>query len=160
MISSFRHAIAGVTYAVRHERNFRIQLCAAAYVVLFGALAGLETWAWAVCLICIGLVLSAELLNTAVERLCDRVCPEYDRLIRASKDIAAGGVLAVAVLSAVVGGVVFLRAEIWERLWLLVSGYPWLGVVAVVLLVPCALFVKGRNQLRGGEAEVEIQKRR
>jgi len=142
MIASFRRALAGVRVAVRCERNLRIQLCVAVYVILFGGLAGLETWAWAACLICIGMVLGAELLNTAIERVCDRVCPEYSGFIRLSKDAAAGGVLMAAVLSAAVGCLVFFRPETLSRLWTLCVSRPWLTAIPVMLLIPCAFFVK------------------
>ena len=146
MLSAFRHALAGIAYAVRHERNMRIHLCFTAYVILFGALAGLEAWAWAACLICIGMVTGLELANTALERLCDKVCPERDELIRVCKDAAAGGVLAAAILAAVVGCVVFCRAEVLERMWARVCAYPWMAVVSVALLAPCVFFIVGNRK--------------
>ena len=60
-----------------------------------------------ICL-CIGLVLSAEAVNSAIEALADRVSPAYDEAIKRTKDLAAGAVLLLAIASAVVGLIIFL----------------------------------------------------
>ena len=145
MIRSLRRALAGVRTAARFERNMRIHICVAAYVILFGALAGLEMWAWAACLVCIGSVFHAESHNTSIERLCDFVSPEYSEQIRVCKDAAAGGVLLAAALSAAVGAVVFLRADTLERLWDLARRRQWLPALPLLLLIPCGFFIRGKK---------------
>ncbi|MCL2747817.1 MAG: diacylglycerol kinase [Oscillospiraceae bacterium] len=150
MILSLRRALAGVGYAVKHERNMRIHLCVAAYVVLFGALAALEAWAWAACLVCVGMVLCAELHNTSIERLCDIKCPEPSEVVRVVKDTAAGGVLMAAAAAAVVGIVVFFRVETLTRLWERWLALPWLAAFPALLLAPCVLFVRGAKKKDGG----------
>lgn len=65
---------------------------------------------WAVLLLTCGAVLSLEVVNTAVERLCDKVSPEKDPKIGAAKDCAAGAVLISAIIAAAVGGCLF-----WDR---------------------------------------------
>jgi len=146
MIDAFRQALTGIREAVCHERNLRIQICCAGYVAVFGALAGLEAWAWVACLICIGMVLCAELLNTALESLCNRVCSEYDEPVRRSKDTAAGGVLMAAVFSAIVGAVVFFRPLALGRLWTRFSESPWMAAIPVVMLPLCIFFIKGSSK--------------
>ena len=64
--------------------------------------------AWIVICLCIGLVLSAEAVNSAIEALADRVSPAYDEAIKRTKDLAAGAVLLLAIASAVVGLIIFL----------------------------------------------------
>ena len=146
MTSPFGRAMAGIGKAVRYEHNLRVFICVSIYVVLFGILSGLEFWAWMACLMCIGMVMCAELLNTAVERLCDLVCPEHNGLIRLIKDTSAGGVLMAVTFSAVVGSVVFFRGVTLEKLWVLTLLHPWLPVVPVVLLVPCVFFIRGSRK--------------
>ena len=103
----FACAVQGLGFAVRTQRNMRIHLCFTFYVLWAGCVTKLSPAEWAAALLCCGLVIGLECLNTALEQLCDRVCPEWDEKIRAAKDAAAGAVLAAAILSAVVGCVLF-----------------------------------------------------
>lgn len=107
-MKSFGCALRGIIAAARQERHMRIHLCFAFYVVLAGLVTGIGAQEWSVLLLCIALVISLELVNTALERLCDRVTGERDELIRQAKDCAAGAVLIAAVIAAIVGAAVFL----------------------------------------------------
>ena len=94
------------------ERNFRFHLCAAATVIFFGAkFYSFDKAEWAVLLLTCAVVLSLECVNTALERLCDKVCPEKDELIRKCKDIAAGAVLIAAVFAVAIGVTLFWDIE-------------------------------------------------
>lgn len=73
-----------------------------------GHFVGLSSMEWIVICLCIGLVLSAEAVNSAIEALADRVSPAYDEAIKRTKDLAAGAVLLLAIASAVVGLIIFL----------------------------------------------------
>ena len=77
-----------------------------AVVVVVGFVLDVSEGTWAILLLCIGVVLGAELLNTALEALADRVEPERDPGIRDTKDIAAAAVLVVSVIAAITGIVV------------------------------------------------------
>lgn len=97
-----RFASLGLLYALRHEASFRIQ-CAAAVGVI-----GITVWlrppgVWiALVAICIGMVLAAELFNTALEATLDGLHPEASDFVRVAKDCAAAAVLVLAVVSVVV----------------------------------------------------------
>lgn len=94
------------------ERNFRFHLCAAATVIFFGArFYSFGKTEWTVLLLTCAVVLSLECVNTALERLCDKVCPERDDLIKKCKDIAAGAVLIAAIFAAAIGVVLFWNIE-------------------------------------------------
>lgn len=94
------------------ERNFRFHLCAAATVIFFGAkFYSFRASEWAVLLLTCAVVLSLECVNTALERLCDKVCPEQDNLIKKCKDIAAGAVLIAAIFAAAIGVTLFWNIE-------------------------------------------------
>ena len=93
-IKSFSYAFKGIWYCITHEGHFRFHLVAAAYVIFFGIRFYDFTPAqWGVLAVLIALVLSMEIVNTAIERLCDKVKKSYDDLIKIAKDVAAGAVL-------------------------------------------------------------------
>ena len=86
---SFLHAFRGLRLCIRDERNFRVHMTAAFYVILFGVFGGVSMTEAAILCICFGLTMGAELLNTAIERLCDKQASGYDGMVRNAKDIAA-----------------------------------------------------------------------
>ncbi len=103
-----RHALSGLVHAVRRERNFRIELILGLTALAMAWWLQISRVEWLAVVICCGLVLSAELLNTAIEHLADTNGPGHSEQIRVIKDVAAGAVLLAAVVSFVVGVVVFL----------------------------------------------------
>lgn len=108
LIRSFRHAFAGIAWALRTQRNMRIHALAALVVITAGLVDNLASWEWAAVVGCIALVWAAELLNSALEALCDRITTEPDEHIRRAKDAAAGAVLVCALISMIVAALVFL----------------------------------------------------
>ena len=93
---SFLHAFRGLRLCIHDERNFRVHMTAAFYVILFGVFGGVSMTEAAILCICFGLTMGAELLNTAIERLCDKQASGYDGMVRNAKDIAAAGVFVCA----------------------------------------------------------------
>jgi diacylglycerol kinase len=102
-----RHSLAAA-FVLRTERNPRIQLTCAAVVVGLGAWLRIPRIEWAIVLLCIGLVLTAETLNTAIERAVDHTSLERHPLAKQAKDLAAGAVLIAAGTAGVVGAVIFV----------------------------------------------------
>lgn len=107
---SFLFAIQGFRYTVRTERNIKVMLGAAAFVICAGLVVGLDPLSWAIVLVCCASVISAELMNTAIETVVDLVSPEYHPLAGHAKDIAAAAVYVLSVIVAVVGIIVFANA--------------------------------------------------
>ena len=102
-IKSVQCALQGFWWVLRHERNFQIEIVFFAInLVLITTLQLTKTDALLI-LICSFLVLSAELLNTAIEKLCDFVHPNQHPTIGLVKDISAAFVLCLTLLSLVVG---------------------------------------------------------
>ena len=101
-------ALRGLRYVLLTQHNFHIHLIAALSVIIAGLLFGLSTTEWLVIVVTIFIVLSAETLNTAIEKLVDLVSPEYNNLAGLVKDIAAGAVLLTAIMSVIVGLIIFL----------------------------------------------------
>lgn len=105
-VRGFVFAFNGIGIAVK-GRNMRVHLVAATAVFALGFYVGLTASQWTTIVICIGLVISAEAMNTAVEELCNFITVEKNESIRKTKDIAAGAVLVVAIASAVVAAIIF-----------------------------------------------------
>jgi diacylglycerol kinase len=105
---SFEFAGQGVWHAVRHQRNMRVHLVAAAAAVVAGLVLKISAVGWACVLLAIGLVLTAEMLNTVVEALVDLYTDEYHPLAKIAKDTAAGAVLISSAAALGVGIAVFV----------------------------------------------------
>ena len=105
--SSFAYARAGIVSTFREGGNFRIQLCAGAVALVLGFVFQISAGEWLAILICCGLVLGGECINTAIEHAVDLALPERNPVAGSAKDEAAGGVLVFALASLVVGIVIF-----------------------------------------------------
>jgi undecaprenol kinase len=108
LLRSFRHALHGVALAFRTEQSFRVQALVALVVVSLGLWLGVSRTEWVVLLLLIALVLVLELINSVFERLTDAFKPRLHPIVHEVKDLMAGTVLIGAVLSAVVGLMIFL----------------------------------------------------
>lgn len=105
---SFYHAFEGIVQTIKTERNIKIHLGFTALVILFGLLLRISTTEWMICLVLFGLVLSLELVNTAVEAAVDLVTAERRPLAKKAKDASAGAVLISAVFAAIIGLWIFV----------------------------------------------------
>ncbi|MBL8739102.1 MAG: diacylglycerol kinase family protein [Planctomycetes bacterium] len=106
-LGSFAHAARGCGLGLQTQRNLRVHMLAVAVVVALGLWHRVERWEWCALLLACGLVVAAELGNTAVEWLADRVTRDREPAIRDVKDAAAGAVLAASLVAAAVGALVF-----------------------------------------------------
>lgn len=113
LLRSFAVGFQGLAHAIGSEQNMRIHCVIAVVVIAAGVLLALSPWEWIAVVLCIGLVLAAECMNTALERLADRVTTETDPLIKQAKDCGSAAVLVLALMSVVVGVVVF-GPKIWS----------------------------------------------
>lgn len=108
VIHSFRYAIEGILYATRNERNMKIHVCIAGCVIVFGFVLNVSTVEWLFLLFAIFGVLSLELINSAIERVVDLLTKDFHPLAKRAKDFAAGAVFIYAILSVIVGLIIFL----------------------------------------------------
>ncbi|GHV45139.1 diacylglycerol kinase [Bacteroidia bacterium] len=106
-IRSFGYAFKGILSAFKSEMHIKIHTIIALPVIFSGFVLKISATEWTVCLLCIGLVVGMELLNTAVEKIIDLVSPEHNELAGKAKDIAAGAVLVCASVSVVIGIIIF-----------------------------------------------------
>jgi len=108
-IRSFGYAIKGIITLIGTQPHARLHLLATVVVTGAGIYLHLRRWEWVAILLCIGMVWMAEALNTAIEFLADEVTLERRDRIGKAKDVAAGGVLIVAIISVAVAALVFLN---------------------------------------------------
>lgn len=107
LAESFSHAFDGIMAGVE-ERNMKIHFGFVLLVLIFGLLLQISATEWCICFTLFGLVLSLELVNTAVEAVVDLVTEEYKPLAKTAKDAAAGAVLIAAIMAAVTGLIIFI----------------------------------------------------
>jgi len=105
---SFSFAGQGVWHVIRTQRNMRVHLLAALAAIAVGLALHIDASDWACILTVIGLVLTAETLNTVVEAVVDLCTDEFHPLAKAAKDMAAGAVLISSAAAVGVGIAVFL----------------------------------------------------
>ena len=105
---SQKHAIEGLISIIKNERNFRIQLLAAFFVVILGILLKISHTAWIAVGFLIALVLISEAFNSVIEALSDTISNKYDVNIKYAKDVSAGCVLVSAIASVLLGLIIFI----------------------------------------------------
>jgi diacylglycerol kinase len=115
-IKSFGYAFKGLRIFFKTEMHAKIHLAAALTVVVAGLFFRIKSWEWALVILAIALVLTAEALNTAIEKLTDRLWPEHHPQAAFIKDVAAGGVLIAAIAAAAIGIIVFLPYLLGQKL--------------------------------------------
>lgn len=105
---AFVNAWNGIKYCYRTQLNFKIHFVFILLVAIAGFVFYLTTTEWILILICCVSVLVTEMLNTAIEKLCDLVTLEHHPLVKIIKDVSAGAVFTSAIGSALIGSVIFL----------------------------------------------------
>jgi diacylglycerol kinase (ATP) len=108
VLRSFGYAWFGLKHAVATQTNLRIHLSIAAIVISMGIGLSITAMEWMIVSICMGMVVFAELVNTALEKLSDVVQKDHHPEIKLVKDIAAAAVLILAISSAITGAIIFL----------------------------------------------------
>lgn len=107
-LRSFGYAWKGIANCIGKEQNLSFHLIATVLVVIAGFVLGISRTEWMIVVLCIGMVIAAELFNSAIEKLVDIVSPEWNPLAGKVKDIAAGAVLVCAIAAAIAGLIVFV----------------------------------------------------
>lgn len=107
-INSFKYPIKGLFYAYRNEQNLAVDVGIALVVVVFGLLFGINKIEWIVLVLTMGLVISCELINTAIEAVVDLVTQEYHPLAKVAKDTSAAAVFIFAIVAVIVGIIIFV----------------------------------------------------
>ncbi len=159
LIESFNYAVSGIIIALKTEKNMRIHYLIALLVIGLSLLFDFSRTEFLLLLFAISLVVVAEMINTALERVVDLITNEYHPLARLVKDVAAGAVLIAAINSIVVGYLLFFdRLNSYSGILLskIRQSPPHLTFVAILIVIILtvgfkALFYKGRGtHFQGG----------
>jgi diacylglycerol kinase len=116
-LRSFVYASQGIVHGFRSQRNMRVELAIALLAIIAGIVLRITAVEWALIFVCIGLVLSAELINTVTELAVDLLTQRYHPMAKLAKDAGAGAVLVAALASFAVAIAIF-----GPRLWRLLFG--------------------------------------
>ena len=117
LVSSLEFALTGILTAFKEERNMRKHAVTALVVILAGFVFQVSRIEWLFLLLSIFLVVAFEIINSAIENVVDLASHyHFSMLAKKAKDMAAGAVLVVSLLAAVIGALIFLP-RIWDLLF-------------------------------------------
>ncbi|MDO8885843.1 diacylglycerol kinase [Candidatus Oleimmundimicrobium sp.] len=157
LIKSFNNAIEGIIYVLRTQQNIRIHFLAAIIVLMSSLVLGVSRIEFMLILFAISLVVSAELLNTAIEYSIDITITSFDPLAKIAKDVAAAAVLLASINALLVGYFVFfpLLSQITSSFFQKIKEAPiHLTITALLLVGILVIALKAwaghRNFLEGG----------
>jgi diacylglycerol kinase (ATP) len=120
-LAAFGHAFRGWWYVLKTQQNAWIHSLFATAVILVGLWVGLRPFDWAVIVLTIAMVFTAEFINTAIEAVVDLASPVHHPLAKVGKDVGAGAVL-ISALAGIVIGLLIIGPPLWARLVSLFAG--------------------------------------
>ena len=107
-LKSLSYALKGLRYLIKTENSIKVQLFLSLLLTACGFLFHISTTEWIAQIMCIALVLTAESLNTAVEKIANFIHPEYHEKIGIIKDVAAGAVAFAAIFAILIGCIIYI----------------------------------------------------
>lgn len=107
-LRSIKFALKGVWLLLTTEDSIKVQFWAMILVTILGFVCKITALEWMIQFLAIGLVLVAEALNTAVEKIADFVHPEYHKKIGFIKDVAAGAPAIAALISLIIASIIYI----------------------------------------------------
>lgn len=118
IFKSFYYAFEGIRVNILNERNLCIHFMVMLLVIVLGLILNINKTEWLICILLFGFVITLELMNTAIETAIDICMPEINPKAKLAKDTSAGAVLVVAIVSVVIGIMIFAPKllEIWRNL--------------------------------------------
>lgn len=108
LIKSFKYAFEGIFKGIKEEQNMKIHIAIMILVIIFGILFKISKIEWIICIALFGLVISMELVNTAIENTVDLITKEKNEQAKIAKDVAAGAVLVSTIAAATIGLMIFV----------------------------------------------------
>lgn len=108
LLKSFKYAFQGVSYVLKTQPNMKIHFIIGTIAVILGFLLHISIAEWLSLVLVIGFVIILEFINTAIESLVDLYSEDFSYLARISKDVGAATVLVMAIISVIVGLIIFL----------------------------------------------------
>lgn len=105
---SVKNCLDGISYVTKSEKNFKREIALGIIALILSYILKIDKIEFIIVLTMICLVLTAEIINTAVERTVDLVTKEYHELARIAKDVSAGSVLVTSIFSLIIGIIIFI----------------------------------------------------
>lgn len=143
---SFICAFNGLFFVVNNERNFKIHIVCALYVLYFSQYYNLSKLNYAIILLVIALVMCLEIINTVIEIIINFLSPAYSLFAKKAKDVAASGVLISAFFSVIIGLIYFLDFDI---IHLIIRDifFNWLKLMLFLIsIILSTLFIFSKNK--------------
>lgn len=144
LFKSFGYAFNGIFSTLKTERNMRIHLTCIIYMFSFLLLTNwwqLTKGEWCAILLACALVLSGEIINTAVENVVDMVTKEYNDFAKKAKDAASGAVLVNAIFAVIIGIVVLYQPHAFSLMYEYFKENIFSFVLFVLSIIPATLFI-------------------
>ncbi len=144
LTDSFKYAIDGIVYAIKTQRNMKVHFIIGVLVIFLAALINISRFELLILIVTVGLVITVEMINTAIETVVNLVTDKIHPLARISKNVAAGAVLVTAATAIGVGYLIFFeRIMAFESEFVRKSiGSYNLTLIALILVVAMSIVVK------------------
>lgn len=147
LIKSFKYAFEGILIGIKEEQNMKIHITIMILVIIFGIMLKINTIEWITCILLFGLVISMELINTAIENTVNLITKEKNQQAKIAKDVAAGAVVLSACNALIVGYFIFFNAENMKAISdsifnNMVKSPQHLAFVAIILVVIAVIAIK------------------
>ena len=107
-LNSFKYSIDGLVYTYKFEQSMIIHCFATICVIAVNIIFHVSAWEWLLTLVCIGMVLAAELINTAVEAVVDMITLEEHPLAKIAKDCTSAATFVLAMMALAIGVVIYV----------------------------------------------------
>ncbi len=140
----FKDAFRGIVHAILCERNFRVHIAAMCAVIYFASVFRVDWHESAILALTIACVMAAELINTAIEAIVDKLSPDKCQLAKIAKDCSAAAVLVLAVAAVFVAIAVFGDVEGWQRVFIYIRE-QYLKLIMFAVLVTAFIFMKNKE---------------
>lgn len=144
LFNSFKYAFSGFCYCMFNERNMRIHMIASMFVITFSPFYNFTKEQYGILLSICALVIVMEMINTAVEGICNYISPGYSEMARIVKDIVAGAVFLTSAVAVVIGAIFFGNIQVIIKIATFLYSQPLACVVLVFTIACSVLFIKDR----------------
>ncbi len=147
VFKSFKYAINGVLFCVRHEINMRIHIVATIFVLYISQFYNFSKEQFILLVLTCAAVICCEMLNTAIEVVIDKVSPGYSALAKVGKDIAAGAVFLSACTAVIVGILLFWDIETFKLIFAYFTQDLWnLAILTAFACISYLFITKGKKR--------------
>lgn len=106
--SSLKYAFDGLKYAYKNEQSMTVHIVVTILVIMFAFIFEISSYEWIIVVLCIGIMMCVELVNTSIEAVVDLVTKKYDEKAKVAKDVAAAVSVMFSITSIIVGLIIFV----------------------------------------------------